>query len=72
MVTIINKKSSRSPRVMGLVRKMVLVCLEANILLKGEHIPGCLNSLADSLSRSDFQKFRRICLLYFGALFDLI
>jgi hypothetical protein len=27
VVTIINKKSSKSPRVMSLVRKMVLVCL---------------------------------------------
>ena len=61
VVTIINKKSSKSPRVMGLVRKMVLVCLEANILIKSEFLPGYLNVLADSLSRSDFQKFRRMC-----------
>jgi hypothetical protein len=53
---IINKKLSRSPRFMSLVRKLVFACLEFNILLKSEHIPGYLNSLADSLSRCDFQK----------------
>lgn len=46
---------------MSLVRKIVLACLESNILLKAEHISGRLNSLADSLSRCDFQKFRRLC-----------
>ena len=61
VVTIINKKSSKSPRVMSFVIKMVLACLESNILLKAEHISGRLNSLADSLSRCDFQKFRRLC-----------
>jgi hypothetical protein len=54
VVYIINKISSRSPRVMSLVRKLVFACLEFNILLKSEHIPGYLNSLADSLSRCDF------------------
>jgi hypothetical protein len=35
---IINKKSSKSPRVMTLVRKLVLACLDYNILLKAEDI----------------------------------
>lgn len=61
VVTIINKKSSKSTRVMTLVRKLVLSCLQFNILLKAEHIPGRNNSLADSLSRSNFQKFRSLC-----------
>ena len=50
VVSIINKKSSRSPRVMSLIRKLVFACLKFNILIKAEHIPGNLNSLADSLS----------------------
>ena len=53
-----NKKSSKSPRVMTLVRKLVLACLDYNILLKAEHISGHLNCSADSLSRSNFQKFQ--------------
>jgi hypothetical protein len=34
-----------------------LFCLDFNILLKAQHIPGRLNSVADSLSRGEFQKF---------------
>lgn len=61
VVTIINKKSCKSERVMALVRKLVLVCLEFNILLKAEHIQGVQNTIADSLSRCNFQKFRHLC-----------
>jgi hypothetical protein len=60
-VSIINKKSSRFPRVISHVRKLVFACLKFNILIKAEHIPGNLNSFADSLSRCDFQKFRKLC-----------
>jgi hypothetical protein len=61
VMSIITKKSSRSPRVMSLVRKLVFACLKFNILIKTEHIPGNLNSLADSLSRCDLQEFRKLC-----------
>ena len=61
VVTIINKKSSKSSRVMFLGRKLVFVCLDFNILLKAQHIPRRLNSVADSLSPGEFQKFRRLC-----------
>jgi hypothetical protein len=54
VVIIINKKSSEFPRVMTLVRRLVLASLDYNILLKAEHIDGHLNCLADSLSRSNF------------------
>jgi hypothetical protein len=46
---------------MVLVRKLVFACLDFNILLGAEHIPGRLNCLADSLSRSDFQRFKKLC-----------
>jgi hypothetical protein len=42
-------------------RKLVLACLDYNILLKAEHISGHLNYLADSLSRFNFQKFKILC-----------
>lgn len=61
VIAILNKKSSRSVTIMILVRKLVLACLHYNILLKAEHISTRLNSIADSLSRCDFQKFRRLC-----------
>ena len=60
VVTILNKKSSKSDRVMCLVRKLVLLSLQYNILIKARHIPGKLNTIADSLSRCDFQRFREL------------
>jgi hypothetical protein len=45
---------------MTLVRKLVLACLDYSILLKTEHISGHLNCLADSLSRSNFQKLKTV------------
>jgi hypothetical protein len=60
VVIIINKKLSKSPRVMTLVSKLVLTGLDYNILLKAEHIYGHLNCLADSLSRSNIQKFNSL------------
>ena len=60
VVIIINKKLSKSPRVVTLVSKLVLTGLDYNILLKAEHIYGHLNCLADSLSRSNFQKFNSL------------
>lgn len=61
VVVIINKKSSKSVRVMSLVRILVLTTLENNIMIKAEHIPGKFNKIADSLSRCDFQRFRSLC-----------
>ena len=58
---IINKKNSKSARVMSLVRILVLTTLENNIMIKAEHIPWKFNKMADSLSRCDFQRFRSIC-----------
>ena len=60
VVTIVNKKSSKSPRVMNLVRKLVLITLKYNILLKAQHISGSLNKIADSLSRCNWQLFREL------------
>lgn len=60
VVTIINKKSSKSPRVMVLVRRLVLLTLKLNMLIKAEHIPGKYNIIADSLSRCDWQRFRKM------------
>jgi hypothetical protein len=43
---------------MFFVRKLVLVCLQNNILFKARHIPGIKNSLADSLSRLQIHRFK--------------
>jgi hypothetical protein len=44
---------------MFFVRKLVLVCLNHNILFKAKHIPGTYNRLADLLSRFQVQTFKR-------------
>jgi hypothetical protein len=46
---------------MTLVRNLVSLSLQYNIMLKAEHIPGKINSIADALSRSDWQRFKTLC-----------
>jgi hypothetical protein len=55
VVNIINKKSSKSVRVMSLVRHPVLSTLQYNIMIKALHISGISNKIADSLSRCDWR-----------------
>ena len=50
VVHIINKKSSKSVRVMSLVRHLVLSTLQYNIMTKALHISGISNKIADALS----------------------
>ena len=45
---------------MFFVRKLVLVCLQNNIVFKAKHIRGIHNDLADSLSRLQIPKFHRL------------
>lgn len=52
VVQVINTTTSKSPRVMKIVRKLVFTCLKYNILLKAKHIPSKLNSIADCLVHS--------------------
>ena len=60
VVHVINSTTSRSPRVMTIVRKLVLTCLKHNILIKAKYIPSKSNSIADCLSRSQWAKFRQL------------
>ena len=60
VVHILNKLSSKNPRVMCLVRVITLQCLRQNIWLKAVHVPGKLNSICDSLSRSLMSRFREL------------
>ena len=57
LVSVINKQTSKDSDLMTFVRKLVLVCLQNNILFRAKHIAGCRNTLADSLSRFQIQKF---------------
>ena len=58
LVHIINKQTSRDPRVMTLLRKLVLCCLRLNVHFTARHVPGRENVLADKLSRSQVDSFK--------------
>lgn len=57
VVSIINSLTSKSDLVMKLVRSFVLRCLKFNILCKCSHIPGADNTVADSISRLQWDRF---------------
>ena len=57
---VINKPSCKDKHLMFFVRKLVLVCLENNILFKAKHVRGVYNTLADSLSRLQVDTFRHL------------
>ena len=59
-VDIINKATSRDATVMVFVRRLVLACLNFNILFRARHVPGVKNVLADSLSRLQVSKFKQL------------
>ncbi|XP_055030533.2 uncharacterized protein [Misgurnus anguillicaudatus] len=58
VVEIINKGRSRSLAIMQLVRRLTLISAQHQFIIRAAHIPGYCNSIADSLSRFSFQKFR--------------
>lgn len=60
VVQILNISTSKSPRVMGIVRKLILITLQYNITIKAQYIPSKHNSVADSISRSQWGRFRKL------------
>ncbi|XP_068761877.1 uncharacterized protein [Montipora capricornis] len=60
VVSIINSKRSKSPRIMDLVRAITILTLEHNFSFTARHIPGLDNSIADSLSRFQMDRFRHL------------
>ena len=51
VVQVINAQSSKDGKIMKLLRHIVLLCLNHNIIFKAEHIQGKKNILADRISR---------------------
>ena len=45
---------------MKLIRQLVLLDLQDNILSKAEHIPGHINCMADALSRLQIEQFKKL------------
>ena len=62
VVQILNSKTSKSTRVMSLVRHIVYWSLLGNFHIKGTFLPGYSNIFADCISRGKFQKFRSLAL----------
>ncbi|KAL9954485.1 hypothetical protein ACROYT_G042033 [Oculina patagonica] len=60
VVSIVNSKRSRIPRVMDLVRHLTLLTLKYNIYIQVQHIAGKINEIADSLSRFQLKRFRML------------
>ena len=60
VVASINSKHSKSPRVMDLIRAITLQTLQYNFAFTASHIPGLDNSIADSLSRFQMDRFRTL------------
>jgi hypothetical protein len=59
-VQVVNSATSKSPRVMNIVRKLVLTTLQHNITIHAQYIPSKSNSIADSISRSQWRRFRQL------------
>ena len=57
LVDVINRQTSKEPKVMTLIPHLVLNCLTHNILFRACHIPGFLNVQANHLSRFQVEEF---------------
>lgn len=55
-VNVINNMTSKDPVMMSLVRRLVLSCMQKNILFRSRHVPGKSNLVADHLSRFQLQE----------------
>ena len=60
VVEILNKGRSRSLAIMQFLRRLTLFLAQHQSILRAAHVPGHHNSIADSLSRFSFQKFRHL------------
>jgi len=56
---VINKQTAKSKRLMQLVRQFVLLAMEHGILFKARHVVSENNCIADSISRKQWERFRR-------------
>lgn len=57
---IINKGRSKCPLIMRLMRRLVITSTIANFGFSARYFPGHLNTIADSLSRLQIKKFRKL------------
>ena len=60
LLHVIDKQSCKDKTLMVFVRRLVLLCLQFNIMFKAKHVPGVRNNLADALSRLQVQRFQQL------------
>ena len=60
VVSILNQKTSKSPKIMDLLRPIVLCTLQHNFTFTATHVRGLDNSIADSLSRFQMDRFKHL------------
>lgn len=60
LCSIINNRTSKSKYVMQLLRPFVLLTMRNNVQFKAVFLPGVHNSISDSLSRFQMERFRRL------------
>jgi hypothetical protein len=60
VVIAINKGRSRSPKIMTLLRRLVLVAAQFSFAYSAEHVTSKNNGIADSLSRFQMSRFREL------------
>jgi hypothetical protein len=60
VVHAINKARSGSPAMMQLLRRLALVAAKGNFAFASRHVAGVHNEIADSLSRFQFRRFRKL------------
>ena len=60
LVSVLNKQSSKSKRLMILVRKFVLFSMMLEIVFKAVHISTYHNGIADSISRMQWTRLRQL------------
>ena len=60
LVHIINQCTSRDPKIMRLVRQLMVKAMQCNTLFRARHLPGKRNVLADALSRLQVLSFKQL------------
>ena len=60
VVQILNTLTSKSDRVMDIVRIITLKSLQYNVLIRAQHVAGANNEICDALSRFQMERFRRL------------
>jgi len=60
VVYALNSQSSQQPQLMTLIRRVVLSCLQHNILFMAEHVPGYQNVIPDLISRFQVPRAKQL------------